>query len=281
MDANPPIARHRSGSVTRFFALTFLITWGLQVPGILAKSGVLPGQADAYLPFAALGIFGPLVAATLLTAREGGAAAVRALFAPLFRWRAPLRVYLVALAPALLLSAGLGLLRGAGREGPIAYMPNLGGVIAAVVISLAEEVGWRGFALPRLQPQLGSFSASAVIGVLWLLWHFPMFIGMNVPLSLLLVMLLYFVGGSLAFTWLFNGSGGSLFVLVFAHVCVHLNNSMRALPDDAVPYLIHAIVYGGLGLSLLAPRCSPRAEFRKRHCSLPSCSEQPPHFVDK
>jgi membrane protease YdiL (CAAX protease family) len=264
MDANPPAARHAPDSVTRFFALTFLMTWGLQVPGVLAKSGILPGHPRAYLPLAALGIFGPFAAAALLTARAGGAVALHALFAPLVRWRTPLRVYLVALAPALLLSAGLGLLRGTRRDGAIAYMPNLAGVIAAVVISLAEEVGWRGFALPRLQRQLGSFSASAVIGVLWLLWHFPMFIGTGVPLSLLPVMLLYFVGGSLVFTWLFNGSSGSLFVSVFAHVCVHLNNSMRALPSDSVPYLVHAIVYGGLGLTLTAPALIASERMRQK-----------------
>ncbi len=278
MDANLPAVRHAPGAVARFFGLTFLITWGLQVPGVLAKSGILPGNPDAYLPFAALGIFGPLAAATLLTAREGGRAGLRALFATLCRWRAPLRVYLVALAPALLLSAGLGLLRGAGRAGALAYIPNLAGVITAVVISLAEEVGWRGFALPRLQAKLGAFAASALIGVLWLLWHIPMFVGMSVPLSLLPVMLLYFVGGSLVFTWLFNGSGGSLFVLLFAHVCVHLNNSMRALPGDAVPYLVHAIVYGGLGLALLAPALAASPRLQKKAAIFTIAIRDDPRF---
>jgi len=251
MDRELPAARSQLGGVTAFFGLAFGITWTLQVPGVLAKFGILPGKVEGYLPFAMLGIFGPLAAAALLTAREGGRTATRQLFLPLTRVRAPLSVYVVAVAPALLLSVLLGALRLAGREGPISYVPVVGGVVTAVVISTAEEVGWRGFALPRLQARIGAFAASAVVGVLWMLWHIPMFLGMDVPLSLMLVMFLYFVGGSLTFTWLFNRSG-SLFVVVFAHVCVHLNNSMRALPGDAIPFVAHAIVYGALGLLLMS-----------------------------
>jgi membrane protease YdiL (CAAX protease family) len=235
-------------SVGAFFLLTFAFTWGLQLPGILALQDMLPGAPRAYLPFAMLGVFGPLVAATALAWRQGGAPAVKALYAPLLQWRVHVGWYAAALLPAALLCLLLGLLNLAGRDGPIAYFPPAAALVAAVVISIAEEVGWRGYALPRMQRRFGAFGASALLGVLWYVWHIPMFIGLAVPLDLVLVMLLYFIGASLVFTWIYNGSGGSLLLAVVTHLAAHLNNSHRALPAEVVPLVAHAIVYAGLGL---------------------------------
>lgn len=235
-----------------FFLLTFAITWGLQLPGVLAQRGLLPGSPDAYMPLVGLGIFGPLIAAAVLTHREGGKAAVRALFSGLCKWRVHPGWYVAALVlPGALLTALLFLLNLAGRKGPIEYFPAAPAVVFAVVISVAEEVGWRGYALPRLQERWGAFKASALIGVIWYLWHIPMFLGLGVPLDLIFVMLLYFTGGSLVFTWIYNGTGQSLLLAVLAHVGAHLNNSHRALPDEVLPLALHAIVYAGLGLIVM------------------------------
>lgn len=241
-------------SLRLFFAVAFGFTWLLQLPGVLAGRGLLPGSLESYLPFAMLGIFGPLVAATLLTAREGGGQAVRALYAGLGRWRVRFDVYFtVIVLPALLLSALLWLLRAAGREGPVAYTPDGSRLMFAFVVSIAEEVGWRGFALPRLQKRFGAFAASGLLGVLWAIWHLPMFVAQGIPLELVLVMALFFTGGSLVFTWAHARSGGSLLVAVLAHVAVHLNNSHVALPADQIPLVVHSVVYAALGLALVRP----------------------------
>jgi hypothetical protein len=66
------------------------------------------------------GIFGPLLAATILTFREGGKAAVKRLYAPLLLWRFDPGWYVVALLlPGALLTGLLSLLNLAGREGPV------------------------------------------------------------------------------------------------------------------------------------------------------------------
>jgi uncharacterized protein len=242
-------ARH---GTLAFFLLTFAITWGLQLPGVLAQRGLLPGDPSRYLPAAGLGIFGPLVAATLLTRREGGGAAVRELYGRLLAWRAHVGWYVLALAvPVALLSIGLKLMNLAGRTGPLAYVPGVGGLVFGLVISVAEEIGWRGYALPRLERRFGAFAASTLLGVLWCAWHIPMFLGAGVPLNLMLVMLLFFTGASLFMSFIARATGGSLLLAVLAHLAAHLNNSHRALPGEVLPLVVHAVVYGALGLALM------------------------------
>jgi membrane protease YdiL (CAAX protease family) len=240
-----------------FFLLTFVITWGLQMPGVLAQRGFLPGDPRWYLPFAGLGMLGPAVAAIGLARREGGRAGVKALLAPLLRWRVHPGWYAMALLPALVLALLLCLLNLAGRQGPIAYLPTVGGVVFGLVASLVEEIGWRGYALPRLERRWGGFAASALLGAVWYAWHLPMFAGAGVPLNLALVMLLYFTGASLLLTWMVKGSGGSLLVAVVGHLAAHLNNSHRALPLEVLPLVAHAVIYAALGLFVMRRALPP------------------------
>jgi membrane protease YdiL (CAAX protease family) len=233
----------------RFFLVAFGVTWALQVPGVLARWGILPGDPDAYLPFAMLGIFGPAVAALWESQREGGREAVRALLGRFsLRGVGPLDPFLALLVPGLLLSFGLVLLRVAGREGPVSYLPDAPHLIAGVVISVAEELGWRGYALPRLEARYGAFGGNGVLGVLWALWHIPMLLAVGIGLQWMPAMLLFFVGGSLYFGFLVRRTGGSLVIAVLAHLGAHLNNSHAAMPGDAVPFLVHTVVYAALGL---------------------------------
>jgi membrane protease YdiL (CAAX protease family) len=245
--------------------IAFAITWGLQMPGVLAQRGILPGDLRVYLPFVGLGAFGPLIAATLLSFREGGMTGVKRLYSPLLHWRVHGGWYLAALAlPGVLLTGLLWILNLAGRQGPIAYVPATSGVIFGLMMSLVEEVGWRGYALPRLTAHWGPFTAGALIGGLWYLWHIPMFLGLGVPLDLGPVMLLYFVGASLFLTWIYRGTQGSLLLSVLAHLGAHLDNSHRALPADVVPLIAHTIIYAALGLFVMR-----RFAQANRHCPTP------------
>jgi len=236
------------GNTAGFFLFAFGFTFSLQLPAALARLGVLPGDPNAYLLIATFGIFGPLIAATWLTQRAHGWAGVRALFAGLIDFRVPVRWAIVALfLPAGLLSLGLWCMRAAGYEGAWHYLPGVPQLVIAFVVSVAEETGWRGYALPRLIDKYGAFVGSCILGVLWTLWHIPMFIAVGIPMSLGLVMLLFFVGGSLFFTFLYRKTRGSLLIAVLAHVGAHLNNSHAALPADTLPLLVHTVVYAAIG----------------------------------
>lgn len=234
-----------------FFALAFLFTWGLQIPGLLAQ-----GEGSAhpgYIAVAALGIFGPFVASMVVAGREGGWGGIRALLRPVLAWQTRPQNYVLALAPALLLSIFLFGLNAAGRGGPLSYSPGWGGLVLGLVISIEEEIGWRGFALPRLMAQFGSFGSSVILGAIWYVWHLPMLVGMGVPLSLVLVMLLYFCGASLFLTALYERTGGSLLIVSLGHLAAHLNNSHRALPQETTPLVAHALIYAGLGMLFARP----------------------------
>jgi membrane protease YdiL (CAAX protease family) len=238
----------QANATAAYFALTFAFTYALQLPGVLAIEGAVPGDPALYMPLAMLGIFGPLVAASTLTWREHGRAGLRELFRGLLAWRvSPLYMFFALLVPGLLLSAVLWLMRLAGYEGAWYFVPAAPRLLVGLVISVAEEVGWRGYALPRLRAKYGSFLGSCILGALWGLWHIPMFAAVHVPASLALVMLLLFVGGSLFFTYLMEKTRGSLFIAVLAHFATHLNNSHAALPAETLPCVVHAVVYAALG----------------------------------
>jgi membrane protease YdiL (CAAX protease family) len=123
--------------------------------------------------------------------------------------------------------------------------------VIGLLVSVGVEVGWRGYALPRLRARFGAVAGSALLGVVWLMWHVPMFIGQGVPLSLMFVMLLMFIGGSFFFTWLDARTSGSLLIAVVAHLGLHLNNSHVALPREVLPLLCHSVVFGAIGVAVV------------------------------
>lgn len=256
-------------SLLAFYVAAFGITWLLQLPALLVVLGVLPEPMERFLLPMGLGAFGPLLAAVLVSRIEGGREAVRSLLRPLRAWRVGAGWYLFALgASGLTFIAGMAVywLLGGRDGGPWLYLPHEASTLAAMVFfSVGEEVGWRGFALPRLQSRHGPLAASAVVGVLWCLWHAPMFVVSGIPLAVLAGMIPFFVAGSLVFTWIYNRTGGSLLLAVLAHAGSHLNNSNKALPGNVTPVVVHSVAFCALALALvLADRAAWRRPYPPR-----------------
>ena len=249
--------------ITRFFLLTFAMSWLVQLPGVLATVGVIPGPAEKYMNLVGLGLLGPMSAALILSRFEPGGTGAGALLRSIFGMRVrPLWIVLALTLPALgfLLSRGLYALSG-HDGGPWLYPPqNPQRWVALVIAPVGEEIGWRGFALPRMQRRMSRLSAALLLGVLWGLWHLMMNIVAGVSLTMNLASILMLIPGSLIFSWLYNRSGGSLLIAILLHMGVHLNNPNQVLPGNSLPFYINIVGMTLLGLLVLADRAAWRNE---------------------
>lgn len=210
-----------------FYVLAFAISWFGWLPIVAGSRGVSPFGDPAFQILLILPAIGPALAAMIVTGASGGKGGIRSLLKPLLQWRIGIGWLGVAiLLPALLLVVGKVLTRALG----LMATPDLQGnsivtvAISAFVIALLsnpwEEVGWRGFALPRLQKSHNALAATLVVGVLWGLWHLPLFFWADNPMSNypFVVWFIGTVAGSFVYTWLFNSTKGSLLVVTLFHV---------------------------------------------------------------
>jgi membrane protease YdiL (CAAX protease family) len=209
------VRQHRFST---FVVLTFVLTW---IPWGVVTVELRAGRSDVVTPLVLLGGFGPFLAA-ILTAAGGGD--IRSWFVNLVDVTAPLRVwaaamlvpvglYAVALAVAVLAGGGFD------RAGlvPAAAVPAV--AFATFIRGGLEEPGWRGLGLPVLQRRIGAFRASLVIGVVWAVWHVPLFLmpgssQAGTPFALYAAVV---VGISVVTTWLYNAAGGRVLVPVVFH----------------------------------------------------------------
>lgn len=173
----------KQNPIPSFFLLTFVIAWGIWLPvGFLAPKFFLL----VILP----GAWTPTIASVLLTRLIEGKDGVRQFLSRVIRWRVGLQWYLVVLfGIAVIAFAAQGLNIWLFDGAPIslnlpAGVPKDGLLVALPVIflvniflggPLAEDIGWRGYALPKLREKMDAFSASLVIGLVWILWHLPLF----------------------------------------------------------------------------------------------------------
>jgi uncharacterized protein len=209
-----------------FFVLTYAAAWLLWAPLVIFGDR-LPGPLAFVLLM--LGSFMPSAVAVLLVAMLRGRSGVRTLLGRLLRARIGLGWYLaaVALAVPALCAVWVSTLLG----GPT---PVVAATIPAVVVSflfsifpgsaVGEELGWRGFALPRLQTRHNALAASLIVGAAWGIYHFPLFL-LGSPIRPFALFLPFAIGSvimSIFYTWMYNGTGGSLLIVVLLHATTNL-----------------------------------------------------------
>lgn len=166
-----------------YFVLTFAISWG----GVLLVLGPgnfpgTPEQLEALIGFVVLAILaGPSVAGVLLAVLVDGKAGLRELRSRLFKWRVSVRWYAVALltAPLVVTATLLAL----SLVSPV-FLPEiftasdktpllLSGIAAGIAGGFLEELGWTGFAVPRLRLRYGILATGLLVGIVWGAWHLP------------------------------------------------------------------------------------------------------------
>lgn len=242
---------------TFYFVVAIAICWLALLPASLAALGVLPGAVDGYMALAPFAVFSPTIAGMLAARREGGRPAVRELFRGLRAWRVGPVYFVLAITLSAIAytaaRAAYALVPGAS-DVPWLFLPERPDQIAGLfVVPIAEEIGWRGYALPRLIARHGAHRATWILGVFWALWHVPMFISVGDSALAVLVSLVFILVGNVSFTWLYRRGGGSLLLAVLFHFGTHLlDASTHALPADMTPIVLHTIGFAVIGLALLA-----------------------------
>ena len=250
------------------------------MPRALVSRGII----DAELPdvlFLVAG-YGPALSALLITALVSGGAGLRRLGARLCLWRVHARWYAVALflpAAQAFIALGLHLLFGGELQRPSepptlqVGSPGTPLWIQALLLALmftlgfdglGEELGWRGFALPRLLKRYRALSASVVMGAMWALWHLPYALTMDSAMANkpFYAHLPQMFAASILFTWIFNNTRGSILLAILFHASGNL--TANVLPvifpgvygsgvwGEIVPWIVVGLVvaiYGPAHLS--------------------------------
>lgn len=223
-----PSSSPRSDGTLLFFGLACAITWTCDLPVLIAALRGVDPPAYA-LPLAGLGAFGPMLAALLVARRLGTGTRI---FGP---WRARPALVLLALFTPLLLHLVATLIERAlgGHPAHWFYFPSSPERLLALVFTIGEEPGWRGFAQPRLLRRHGVIGAALVLGTVWTLWHVPMFLTSG-PLTIAgmsatwLELTLY----SILFIWFVARNNGSLTVALALHAGAHIDNVGYAPQDE-------------------------------------------------
>jgi membrane protease YdiL (CAAX protease family) len=225
----------RRGSATGFLLVTLVATWSCFI--VVATRVPFHTPAGRFLVL--LGTFAPSIVALAFTARERGRAGLRELLVrALPASGVPVRLYVFALGytPAVqaLVAVLLRLTTGAWPPVDTASWPLVPFAIAlSTPVQAGEELGWRGYALPRMAARMGLGRASLVLGLFWGVWHLPLFFvrgasyGQPFPVYLLHVVTL-----SVVIAWLWARTGGGLFVPMLFHAAV---NNMQGLLPTATP----------------------------------------------
>ncbi len=223
----------------KYFGLAFAFTWffwGLQLLAVRDVIPALPGLT-------VIGTFGPLVAAVIVTAQENGRAGLRSLFSRVVRWRvAPIWYAIAILGPLVITLAAIALHVALGGQ-----PPSLGALIwglpilliyvvyMMIFVALGEEVGWRGYALPALQARYGALVSSVILGVMWGLWHLPLFFNPSAGSYSDLhfgLWLAYLIPFAILITWVFNSTGGSVLMAMFVHAVMNASGEVwKAIPQ--------------------------------------------------
>jgi len=223
----------RGVTLAAFFVLAFVLMWAC-----FFTVAFVPIPADTLLgrSLILLGAFAPALAALAVTSFTEGPSSAQTLLRKVTRWRVPVKYYVFA----LLFMITIKLTAAVIHRTVTGAWPRFGNealylISVAIAFStpfqIGEELGWRGYALPRLAARLGLPAASLLLGLIWGVWHLPQFFiregdsyRQSFPLFVLQVTAM-----SVVFAWLYARSGGSVLLTMLLHSAI--NNSKDIVPS--------------------------------------------------
>jgi membrane protease YdiL (CAAX protease family) len=252
------------GYLLKFFLLTYAVTWTCFLSAVAMSHGT--ASADPTLAVVRglvfVGTIAPALVALVVTANANGISGTKALLRRLFQWRVGAQWYLFAVSYMAAIKFTVALAhRMMSGSWPRFTQEQLVAIMVAIIFSTpfqsGEEIGWRGYALPRLAERFGFARASIMLGLIWACWHLPLFFlavpgndeyGQSFPVWALGVTAL-----SVAITWLYAHTNGSLLLTMLMHSAV--NNIPHFAPSAVANaknvFSLHAPLAGLLTVAFL------------------------------
>lgn len=254
-------------AIVLFVVLAFAWSWGV---GFAAAQATASSAALNVALMIAAG-FGPSLAGLAVVAIFSHPAGFRAWARRCLNWRVDWRWYLLAfLAPPAVMAGALALHAALG--GPLPAFPAASkiplvianfGFVMLIGGPLGEEFGWRGYLTPALKARMNWRAASLLIGVIWGLWHLPLFFmtGTAQALMPIPVFLLNILAGSVLFGWLYERTGRSVLPALVLHTSLNAFAGVLGIVPTAAtaqPYmLVTALLVLVAAVLLILPDRTP------------------------
>jgi len=207
-------------------ALSYFVFWGpLALFKIPTGSFVSDVRGSTWaIALFLLGGFVPSLLAIFLTWKKEGVSGLRLLGRHILQFKLGWRWYGFTFLIVIAGTAGqltINKLIGNTFTG-IPFWAQLGNFLPLLILGpLSEEIGWRGYALERLQTRWNALTSSLIVGLVWALWHLPLFmmVGASVRESGVpfISFLIQMMASSILYTWLYNNTKQSLWLAILLH----------------------------------------------------------------
>ncbi len=210
--------------IARFFVLTFITSWVCWL--LLPRISDIPEHIILML-----GSFGPSTVGLILVVVTDGFQGFTTLLKKAFIWRVGVQWYLISFfGAAVIIIIALFVHQQNGGvviqlNDPRQWYLIFPGFLQVLFFSvIGEEFGWRGYVLPRLLKQFNPLVSSIILGLLWGMWHLPLWqmpgnFHAQIPL---LLFILHDVALSILMTWMYQNTKGSLLIALIFHTSVNL-----------------------------------------------------------
>lgn len=236
--------------VAWFYILAFGISWLGMISAALGSHGIAPFDSPYVQLLTIFYAVGPALSALIVSQVAYGKTGVQELDKGLIKWRVGLVWYIVALlGPVVLLITAQVVTKLLRLPVTIAVpQSNLSfytifGFMINFLATTCEEIGWRGFALPRLQKQYNALTATLIVGMLWGLWHFPLIFLVGQPMSEFpFLWFIIIVTNAFIYTWIYNSAKGSILLVALFHGALNIFSAFILGVSPIVDALVNCVV---------------------------------------
>ena len=119
------------------------------------------------------------------------------------------------------------------------------------LVGVAEETGWRGFALPRLQERQGPLVGTAILAVVWGMWHLPNLLFGGYTGTSYALWLVLTIASAFIYTWVFNNTAGSILLAALLHAAINMGSGLVTGLIPGLEGAFRVPAYGAIALAFV------------------------------